>query len=92
MQHNVTIKFKLSTSTEKKQKQKKNKHCMQCFILSHDKALPDTHGESVDVFVQLIQQSDRLDDHVVGSVDIKLYFGPGVTVAKTQLGLGGGKA
>lgn len=59
---------------------------------STEKPLPDTHGESVDVFVQLIQQSNWLDDHVVGSVDIKLYFGSGVTVAETQLGLGGGKA
>lgn len=51
--------------------------------------LPDTHGESVDVFVQLIQQSNGLDDHVVGPVDVKLDFGSGVAVAKTQLGLGG---
>lgn len=51
--------------------------------------LPDTHGESVDIFVQLIQQSDGLDDHVVDSVDIELHFSSGVAVAKTQLCLGG---
>lgn len=51
--------------------------------------LPDTHGESVDVFVQLIQQSDGLDDHVVDPVDVELYFSSGVAVAQTQLCLGG---
>lgn len=53
--------------------------------------LPDAHGESVDVFVQLIQQSDGLDDHVVNPVDIKLDFSSGVAVAKTQLCLGGSR-
>lgn len=51
--------------------------------------VPDTHGESVDVFVQLVQQSNGLDDHVVDPIDIELDFGSGVAVAKTQLGLGG---
>lgn len=47
--------------------------------------LPDTHGESVDVFVQLIQQGYGLDDHVVGPVDVELDFGSGVAVAETKL-------
>lgn len=51
--------------------------------------LPNSHGESVDVFVQLVQQSDRLDDHVVDPVHIELHLGSGVAVAETQLGLGG---
>lgn len=54
--------------------------------------LPDAHGESVDVFVQLVQQSDGLDDHVVGPVDIELDLGSRVTVAQTQLSFGGSQA
>lgn len=54
-----------------------------------EEVLPDTHGEGVDVFVQLIQQSDGLDDHVVSPIDIELHFRSRVAVAKTQLGLGG---
>lgn len=53
------------------------------------RVLPDTHGESVDVFVELIQQSYRLDDHVVVPVDVELDFSSGVAVTKTQLRLGG---
>lgn len=51
--------------------------------------LPNTHGESVDVFVQLIQKSNGLYNHVVDPVDIELDFSSRVAVAKTQLGLGG---
>lgn len=54
-----------------------------------EEVLPDAHGERVDVFVQLIQQSDGLDDHVVSPIDIELYFCSRVAVPKTQLGLGG---
>lgn len=54
--------------------------------------LPDSHGESVDVFVQLVQQSNGLDDHVVGPVHIELDLGSGVAVAKTQLCFGGSRA
>lgn len=53
--------------------------------------LPDTHGECVYVFVQLIQQSNGLDDHVVGPVDVKLDLSSWVAVAETQLCLGGGQ-
>lgn len=51
--------------------------------------LPNTHGEGVDVFVQLIQQGNGLDDHVVRPVDVKFDFGSGVAMTKTKLGLGG---
>lgn len=51
--------------------------------------LPNTHGEGVDVFVQLVQQGNGLDDHVVHPVDVEFDFGSGVAVAKPQLGLGG---
>lgn len=50
--------------------------------------LPHTHGERVDVLVELIQESDGLDDHVVCPVDIKLDFGSGVAVTQTQLSFG----
>lgn len=49
---------------------------------------PDSHRECVNVFIKLIQQTNGLDDHVVRTVDIKLYFGTGVRVSQTQLGLG----
>lgn len=48
-------------------------------------AIPDTHGKGVDIFVQLIQKCNALDDHVVHSVDIELDLGPGVAVAQTEL-------
>lgn len=64
-----------------------NRHIF-CISGMTEGTLPDTHGESVDVFVQLIQQSNGLDDHVVDPVDIELYFSSGVAVAKTQLCLG----
>lgn len=54
--------------------------------------LPNAHGESVDVLVQLIQQRNRLDNHVVHSVHVELDFGPGVAVAETQLSLGCGQS
>lgn len=50
--------------------------------------LPHTHGERVDVFVQLIEEGDGLDDHVVCPVDIELDFGSGVAVTQTQLSFG----
>ena len=49
---------------------------------------PDSHGEGIDVFIQLIQQTNGLDDHVVYTMNIKLYFCSRVTVAQTQLCLG----
>ena len=48
--------------------------------------LSDPHGERVDVLVQLVQESDGLDDHVVRLVDIELDFGPGVAVGQPELG------
>lgn len=63
-----------------------------CFPVCDERNVPDTHGECVDVFVQLIQQSNGLDDHVVDPVDIELHFSSGVAVAKTQLSLGGSLA
>jgi hypothetical protein len=34
--------------------------------------LSDTHAESVDVLVNLIEQSDTLSNHVVNTVDVEL--------------------
>ena len=53
--------------------------------------LSHAHRERVDVLVQLVQQSDCLNDHVVDSVDVELDFGPGVRVAETELRLGFGR-
>jgi hypothetical protein len=47
------------------------------------KFLPNAHGEGIDIFVQLIEQSNRLNDHVVNTVDVELDFGSGIGVAKT---------
>eukprot|EP00624_Nannochloropsis_granulata_P007208 evm.model.NODE_6825_length_32477_cov_17.962835.3 len=34
--------------------------------------LPDAHGEGIKILVELIQQGDRLDDHVVRTPGIEL--------------------
>lgn len=52
--------------------------------------LPHTHGECVDVLIQLVEEGDWLDDHVVCPIDIELDFGSGVTVTQTQLSFGRG--
>ena len=49
--------------------------------------LPHPHSKRVDILVELIEERDTLDDHVVGPVDVKLDLAPGVSVAETQLGL-----
>lgn len=48
--------------------------------------LAHAHGKSVDVLVELVEQGDRLDDHVVGAVDVELYLGARVGVTKAELG------
>ena len=52
--------------------------------------LSDPHGEGVDVLVELVEQSDALNDHVVGLVDVELNLGPAVAVGEAELGLVGG--
>ena len=42
--------------------------------------VPNTHRERVDILVELIEQGDGLDDHVVHSVDVEFYFGSRVGV------------
>lgn len=54
-----------------------------------DGNLPNTHGERVDVFVQLIQQGNGLDDHVVCPIDVEFDFGSGVAMTEPKLGFGG---
>lgn len=54
-----------------------------------DPRSPHAHREGVDVLVQLVQETDGLDDHVVHAVHVELHFGPGVAVAEAQLGLRG---
>lgn len=48
--------------------------------------LLDAHGVGVQVLVQLIEQTDSLDDHVVRAVDVELNLGTRVTVTQTKLG------
>ena len=52
--------------------------------------LSDPHGERVDIFVELVEQGDALDDHVVRLVDVELDLGPAVAVGEAELGLVGG--
>ena len=52
--------------------------------------LTHPHSKRVDILVQLIQESNALDDHVVGSVDVELDLAPGVGMAKTKLGFSRG--
>jgi hypothetical protein len=46
----------------------------------------DSHGESVDSLVELVQDGNSLDDVVVVTLDGKLHLGTGVGVTKTELG------
>jgi hypothetical protein len=46
----------------------------------------DSHGERVDILVHLIEKGDSLNNHVVGTVDVELYFRARVGVSETELG------
>ncbi len=46
------------------------------------------HGEEVDVLVELVEESDGLDDHVVDAVHVELYLRARVGMAEAELGLG----
>ena len=39
-----------------------------------DTFIPDSHGEGVDIFVELDKQTDRVDDHVVRVMDLELHI------------------
>ena len=52
--------------------------------------LPHPHSKRVNIFVELIEKRDALDDHVVGAVDVELDLASRVSVAETQLGLSRG--
>ncbi len=52
---------------------------------------PDPHGEGIDVLVQLVQQADGLDDHVVHTVHVELHLRPGIAVSQAELSLGDGR-
>ena len=47
--------------------------------------LADPHAEGVDVLVQLVEQGNTLDDHVVALVNVELHLGPAVRVRESQL-------
>lgn len=46
-----------------------------------------THGEGVEVFIKLIQKSDRLNDHIISTSWVELDLRSGVGVTQTELGL-----
>jgi len=45
------------------------------------------HAKSVDVLVELLDESDRLDDGLVLPVDVGRALGPREAVAQTERGL-----
>lgn len=47
----------------------------------------DSHAEEVEVLVHLFDQSDRLDDGLVLTVDVELHVVSGEGVGQSQLGL-----
>ena len=49
----------------------------------------NSHTEGINIFVQLIQKSNTLNNHIVRLVNIEFHFTPGVSMTKTKLGLGG---
>ena len=46
---------------------------------------PNSHGERIDIFVELIEQSDGLNDHVINPIDVEFHFSTWIGMAKTQL-------
>lgn len=49
--------------------------------------LPKSHGECVNIFIELIQQIDALNDHVISLVNVELDLGSAVAVTQTELSL-----
>ena len=41
------------------------------------------HAEGINIFVQLVQKSDTLDNHIVRFVNVEFHFGARIGVAKT---------
>lgn len=50
--------------------------------------LLDPHGEGVDIFIQLVEEADALDNHVIHTVYVELDLGPGIAVSKAKLSFG----
>eukprot|EP00760_Papus_ankaliazontas_P022858 PhM_4_TR1904/c0_g1_i1/m.84730 len=48
--------------------------------------LLDAHAELVDALVHVVEESDRLDDHVVGTMDVELDLVAAVGVRQTTVG------
>jgi hypothetical protein len=44
------------------------------------------HGKGVNVLVELVEERNALDDHVVRPVHVELDLGAGVGVRETELG------
>jgi len=47
--------------------------------------LPDSHGKGVDVFIQLVQQGNSLDNHVITLVDVELHFCTRIRMSQSKL-------
>lgn len=59
------------------------------FRKGHPYTLPDTHREGIDVLIQLVQEANGLDNHIVHPVHIELNFGTRIAVSQPQLGFTG---
>ena len=47
---------------------------------------PYAHCARIEIFIDLIEKTDCLNDHIILAIDIKLDLGTGVRVAQTELG------
>ena len=48
-------------------------------------SLPYSHGECVDVLIELVDKCNCLNDHVIHTVNIELDLSAGVSMAKAKL-------
>jgi hypothetical protein len=47
--------------------------------------LPDSHCKGVDIFIQLVQQGNSLDNHVITLVDVELHFCARIRMSQSKL-------
>lgn len=48
---------------------------------------PNSHRKRVDILIELIEQINSLNDHIINSIDVELDLGSGVSVSETELSL-----
>ena len=44
---------------------------------------PQSHGEGINIFIDLIEQGNTLDYHVINTVNVKLHLTSTVTMTQT---------